>query len=229
MLHRTTRHRLVLLPCGLESNRRLTAHYKPRNQQPVRLLGPINTPPPTTQASLLSSIPSFCNHPTTSQHQLYSRGRDRPHRRELLPFAIVPLLVTKTGPIGRQKVDQASYRDGDVHGRQEQPEVGKPGIQGPEPVGAGPAGEPGQGAEDQVLHHAPVCHHVGVLEGLAPSSPFLVLEIVIVRSWQVTWTVVGHAPSRSVAILRLIIVFKLLVKNKSSFHLHYLCSRFQCN
>jgi hypothetical protein len=123
-------------------------------------LGPINTPS-TLPLKPHFFLPFHLQSPTTSQHQLYSRIQGQ---RELLPFAIVPLFVTK------KKVNQASYRDGeDVHGRQEQdaveegePEVGKPGIQGPE------AREPGQGAEGQVLHHAPLCHHADVLQGLGP-------------------------------------------------------------
>jgi hypothetical protein len=67
-------------------------------------------------------------------------------------------------------------RDGDVHGRQEQAAVegqrrGEPGGQGVI-KGSGssrPAREAGEGAEGQVLHHAPLRHHAAVLEGLASS------------------------------------------------------------
>lgn len=48
------------------------------------------------------------------------------------------------------------------------------GPQGPDraakkrvgPIGAGPVGEACQGAEGQVLHHAPLCHHARLLARL---------------------------------------------------------------
>lgn len=131
--------------------------------------GPINT---TTS---LFAFHSICNKPTATRLQ---RERERePHIASFHHFQEqLPLQRARTG------------RDGDAHGRQEQdaafqegePEVGvgvggggaeEPAVQGRRgQVGAGPPGGPGEGAEGQVLHHAPLRHHARVLEGLARAS-----------------------------------------------------------
>jgi hypothetical protein len=66
-----------------------------------------------------------------------------------------------------------------------QPEVGggnhqqSPGeVRGLRPVGAGAAGEPGQGAESKVLHHAALRHHARVLARLANTGPGLAIRPV---------------------------------------------------
>lgn len=48
-----------------------------------------------------------------------------------------------------------------------QPKVGGgPGFERPIPVCARAAGEPGEGAKGQVLHHASLRHHARLLAGL---------------------------------------------------------------
>jgi hypothetical protein len=157
----TTKHRLVSLTSlrpRIQSQHIIQTIY---NQQLVRHASGSYKYAfhPTTQAPFLSSIPSaITNHkPTPTLFQ-------NPEAERAVAVCYCSVVRHK------KKVNQARYRDGeDVHGRQEQdaveegePEVGKPGIQGPE------AREPGQGAEGQVLHHAPLCHRAGVLQGLGP-------------------------------------------------------------
>ena len=150
-----------------QSKHSLTPHNRePISHPPLVILGSaaaINTTsPPPHHPSLTLSF-SICN---KSQQPTTTRGGSR---RPTHCQASKSNLLQRDGDVhGRQEQDAVQEREPEVDGDggRGEPSGGGGGAQGG-PVGAGPAGEPGEGAEGQVLHHAPLRHHARVLEGLA--------------------------------------------------------------